>query len=177
MSTSNDRIIEILNHFTPVDQDFSPSQVAEKVSAYLAETEPELRAQWHHDNEREFLRRALTDILRSRRASARRRIKASAFNEALEAKGMGNSEPLNLFRTLSHAVDESGLRRPLGEMTGTDFEFVAAQHESLSRSNAMLAEFHRSLARACGDKRLSEVMSEAEYARLYQSIVGAPANN
>ena len=56
-------------------------------------------------------------------------------------------------------------------MTGKDHLFVAADYDRDARPLLLLAAFHQAVAKKVGRKRTADVFSEAEYDRLYRSIV------
>lgn len=167
--SAHEQIVEIINHHIP-DGDFNASEVAEKAYNYLLEQHPELDQQWKDEMGFTFFRQTVTSILRSRRLHERRRMKAGAFREDLHRAGMGNIEPLKNF-SVTYVIDEGNTRRKLADMTGDDHRFVASSYEYQGNNALLLAEFHKAVAKRVGRSRTEDVMTEEEYARLYNSIV------
>ncbi|TDB86479.1 hypothetical protein E1264_17940 [Actinomadura sp. KC216] len=145
--------------------------VAEKLHARLLEKDPDLLEGWLRESAVHFLTREIGDRDRRQRTAARTRGEARRFRQAAES---GDREAISIFATVRYVVDEDETRRPLGEMTGTDHLFVAAQYGRSAAKAQMLQAFHRAVAKKVGKRKTAEVFAEAEYDRLYRSITGEP---
>lgn len=159
------RIVDVLNANTP-DGDFVLAELVQKTRAYLEETDTALLEEFKDLLLDEHLHNCYGAILRSRRARGRARAKSEAFGEAI---ARGDFSPFDE----PYPVDaESGIWRPVRYMTGTDHQFVATNYERSANTDLLLAAFHRAVAKKVGKRETGEVMTEEQYVRLYQSIVG-----
>lgn len=157
--------------------DWVPALVAEKLIDRLTHDDPDLLNGWLHTLASQLLTDAISMRERSIRTVTRRRASSRAFGKAAEAAEAGDTTELGSF-AVTYAIDEANTRRRVADMTGTDHRFVATDYTRKAKRSQMLAAFHRAVAKKCGSKRTAEVMSEAEYDRLYQSITGtAPEND
>jgi hypothetical protein len=145
--------------------------VAAKLCARLLETDPELLTGYLHATAETVIRSAVVHRFTAQRAKLRATAQSRAFAEATAS---GSPERLGMFM-VRHCVDNSGTWKPAGDMTGTEHAFVAESYERRATTERMEAAFHAAIARKAGAKRTSEVMDEAHYERLYQSIVKRPA--
>jgi hypothetical protein len=141
--------------------------VAEKLHAELLEKDADLLEGWLRASAVHFLTRTIGDRDRRERTTARTRAGARDFAEAAEA---GDTERLSTF-AVRLVVAEDNTRRPIGEMTGADHKFVASEYGRSAATARMLQAFHTAVAKRVGKKKTAEVMDEATYERLYQSIV------
>ncbi len=73
----------------------------------------------------------------------------------------------------TYCIDAENTQRRLGDMTGDDHRFVATQYDASAAATAMLAAFHRQVAKVVGKKRTADVMSEEQLLKLRASIVGS----
>jgi hypothetical protein len=149
--------------------------LAADLVAELRKTNPSLLAGWLNANAEQFVTQVLGDQARSRRGRRAADAPRSAFKDAAERFGDGDSDALKAF-DLHFVVSDDMLRRRLGDMTRADHLFVAGEH--VKRSNAALFEaaFHRAVAkRIPAGKTTADVLTEDEYLRLRSSI-RAPKN-
>lgn len=123
---------------------------------------------WLRSHAVEMVADVLTSMDRSDRSKARRRSACRAFSDAAEA---GDAEAMEVFATF-YVVDAENLRRRLGEMTAADHRFVASGYAASSKRDAMLAQFHQAVARKVGKGTTADVMTEATYLGLLDSITG-----
>jgi hypothetical protein len=171
---SRDYLAEMADAIAKVTSagDFVAPVVAEKLHAHLLETDPDLLDGWLRASAVHFLTRAIGDRDRRERTAARTRADARQFRKASEAAEAGDDEGLSVFATVRYVVDGDETRRALGDMTGADHLFVAdGYRESASRAR-MLEAFHRAVAKRVGKRKTSDVFTEAEYQKLYDSITG-----
>jgi hypothetical protein len=141
------------------------------VAARIIETiDPVLLDGWLRERAPEILAAAIAKRKRSTATADRAHSGARAFEKARSEAASGDLAALGAF-TVSYTVDAKSTRRKVADMTGADHEFVAASCESDAKSIALLAEFHRQVARKIGSKRTSDVLSEKQYDQLYRSIV------
>ena len=153
------------------DSEYVPAVVAAELVDYLTEHDPDLLDGWL----REMATALLTDVIgvkaRAARARSQRHASASAFAEAAARfDATGDAEPLSVFR-VTCVVSEDNLRRAIGDMTRDDHLYVAESYASSAATAAMEAAFHKAIAkRLTGGKRTSDVMDEATYLRIRESI-------
>jgi hypothetical protein len=148
-----------------------PRLVAEKI---LSLADPVLLDAWLRQMAGEILTDMLAKRRRSAKAAARADAAPQAFAKARAAAEHGDLAALGSFAA-SYAVDEKETSRKVGDMTGADHEFVAARCDSAANSAALLAEFHRQIARRVGPKKTSQVLTEKQYDEMYRSITGGRA--
>ena len=103
-------------------------------------------------------------------------MRAGAFHEQLNQAGHGNSEALSNFRT-TYVIDEYNTRRRVKDMTGADHHFVADNYAQQGRYSLMLSDFHRAVAKQVGGQRTEDVLTEDDYARLFNSLIGGSHDN
>lgn len=173
-STSRDYIAEMNAAITEAlgDGDIVAPIVAEELRTHLLETDADLLDGWLRANAVHFLTRAIGDRDRRERTAARTRGDARRFRAASNAAAAGDSEALSMFATVRYVVDDEETRRLLGDMTGADHLFVANGYRESAAKARMLEAFHRAVAKKVGKRKTSDVFTEAQYQKLYDSITG-----
>lgn len=151
--------------------DWVPALVAEKLIDRLKTDDPDLLNGWLHTLAPQLLTDAISTRERSVRTVTRRRATSRAFATAAES---GDPIELGSF-AVTFVIDETDTRRRVADMTGTDHRFVATGYAASAKRARMLGAFHQAVAKKVGKQRTAEVMSEAEYDRLFRSITGADA--
>lgn len=146
--------------------DFVPAIEAGRFVEMMEGSFPDELAEWMRTHAVRVCTAELTALLRAERRRASRRRGARTFAEA-EAAG-----DVSVFATV-YEIDPDHTRRPVAEMTGADHLYVAESYEVSGNRALMLAEFHRAVARRIGDQRTTDVLTETEYRRLYDSITSA----
>lgn len=171
---SRDYIAEMADAITEATGtgDFVAPVVAEKLHAKLLETDPDLLDGWLRATAVYALTRAIGDRDRRERTAARTRAEARRFREASDAAEAGDEDALSIFASVRYVVDDGETRRALGDMTGADHLFVADDYSASAAKARMLEAFHRAVAKKVGKRRTSEVFTEAEYQKLYDSLTG-----
>jgi hypothetical protein len=154
------------------DADFIPAVAASDFVEEMERDYPEDLAEWMRANAVRFCTEALGDLLRGERRIAATRALPRAFAEAVAAGAEGNIAPLSAFSVV-HRVNTENLRRAVADMKREDHLFVAGEYAASGNRALMLAEFHRAVARKCGRRCTRDVMSEATYVRLRDSILGS----
>lgn len=158
------------------DTNFVNAVVAAEIVDWLRDNDPDLLRGWLDLMAVVILTDTLGTRERSRRARATRDRPLEAFASAARSfEATGDAEPLSVFSTTCVVSDEN-LRRAVGDMTRTDHLYVADRYELTAKSARMDAAFHRAVAKRLGaDERTSDVMDEATYLRLRESITRRPA--
>jgi hypothetical protein len=167
MNTS-ERMHDIIRGAIP-EGDFIPSVVAQKIATSLSEQEPGFLDVWLHEHAAYFITHMLTIWVRNNRRASIERAQHGIFRDAAERAQAGEG---GVFAQL-YVVSEERLRRRVGEMTGADHNFVAARYEGSAQRSALLAEFHRVVARKVKKRNTSSVMSEEQYEALLQNVLGS----
>lgn len=145
-----------------------PGVAAERI---IETADPALLNGWLRQMAADFLATAIARRKRATAAASRAQSGPRAFEKArTEAATRGNLAALGSF-TMTYTVDGENTRRKVADMTGADHKFVAANCDQDARSIALLAEFHRQVAKRVGAERTSDVLSEKQYDQLYRSIV------
>jgi hypothetical protein len=141
------------------------------VAARIIEmVDPVLLDGWLRQKAPEILAAAIAKHKRSTMAASRASAGPRAFEKARSEAARGDVAALGSF-AVSYTVSPANTRRKVADMTGADHEFVAAGCEKDAKSAALLAEFHRQVARKIGSRRTCDVLSEEQYDQLYRSIV------
>lgn len=117
----------------------------------------------------------IADYLRKQfqlqRLRAGRESKRSAFaKEAAEAEEEG-PEAVSAFAQRYYVDETKNTWRTVGDMTGPDHMFVSRDYDDRSDAMKLLAKFHQAVGERIGLKRTADVMTEAQYVRLRDSIV------
>lgn len=145
--------------------------VAAQIHDELLADDPGLLDGWLHAIAVEALRQAIANRSRHVRNAARRRGKPRAF---AAAAGGDPAVLAGMFAAdLVTAPDQS--RKRVADMTGPDHLYVAERYAGSGNRALLLAEFHRQVAKRIGDRRTADVLTEDEYARMYDSIAGQAA--
>lgn len=156
----------ILSNILARSDDMVVSTAAAKLHNDLLERDPDLLSGWLRMHAVAILADAMSQRIRSRRGATRRYQAQARFSDAAQSGDRHRMSPF----MVRHVVDDHHTSRPVGEMTGNDHLFVASEYDHSARSSAMLASFHRAVARRVGDRKTREVLDEESYARLYDSI-------
>jgi hypothetical protein len=149
--------------------DWVATVVSYDIVTELSRKDPDLLAGWLRAYAVTILARRISEQARSARSLQRARASARAFDAAVSEADGGNLAPLRSFAT-SCVVDALNTHRRVADMTGADHEYVASRHHRRGTTDLMLAAFHRAIAARLGDRRTSEVFTEAEYASLWQQL-------
>ena len=109
---------------------------------------------------------ALTKANENRRQRARSHAPANDFAR----RAAGNPNDLSVFLAWRMRVADDNTQRAVGDMVGADHIYVADHYCESKQESAMLEAFHRACAKKVGERKTSEVMSEEEFLKLYESI-------
>jgi hypothetical protein len=145
----------------------SARELAEKL---LVEIDWDLLTAWLFVNRTDFVRDAIDARLRSLRGQARYSSR-SVFGDLARRKAAGEDVKMVDHFKLVFEIDPKHTRKTVAEMTGADHRYVASQYESNSKRTALLAAFHRVVAKKVGNKKTAEVIDLDTYDRLFRSIV------
>ena len=155
--------------------------VAGKLAVELGETDPDLLDGWLRAMAVPLLTRVIGLHVHAERSARKRGARRRAFAAAAGAfevaddRGPAAVVLLGMFGEL-HVVDAGQTRKRAGDMTGPEHLFVAeVTYQRTANTALMLAAFHRAVAGKVGSQRTADVLSEAEYERLYLSITSSAA--
>lgn len=169
---------EIRDHFAQIPTDY----VLEiEVDRLVTRLEKEHRAAF-----RKWLgqqaRRTVHSIARERERAVRGQVRSrnapsTVFGAAAESLANAQTEDeaaasvarLSVFASV-FVVNEENLRRRVADMTGEDHVFVADRYQSSGNRDLMLAAFHRQVGKKVGFKRTEDVLDEATYLSLLESV-------
>lgn len=179
-----ERVLDFVTQHIP-EHDFTVSEVADECISELADDNPELLSEFMDEMVGDWMRSYLRSLLAGRRSRFRARAIGAQFKDALDSLADGNPEPLRQFspfKSLDFVVDTENTRRFLGDMTGSDHEFVAGRYSDSAKRDQMKATFHMTIAKkvkARGENaKTSDVISEQEFAEIYRNTVGGePSTN
>lgn len=143
---------------------------------FVAQVEAQKFVAWAHEHRGaellDYLVEAapsiFTNLIARRDTAARTRARLVAdsvrFREAVEAGEIDTWQ-------ISYVIDDSDTRRRLGDMTGADHRFVAAQYTTESNRQKLFAAFHVAVAKKVGARRTADVFTEEQYLALQASIL------
>lgn len=151
------------------EEDFVPSLLASQIATRLRAEEPTFLAEWLDERASTVLLIEIDRILRSERTKARSRHGARVFAAAVAT---GDPAEMSVFARVRFVVDEKNTRRALGDMTAEDHLYVAGRYETSGNRQLMLAAFHRAVAKRIGKRTTAEAMTEAQFQKLEDSILG-----
>jgi hypothetical protein len=153
--------------------DVIPVEGAIKLDARMRNEFPEDHAAYIDSQAQRLYREDITATIRRNRGITSASTEPRSFGSAATAYAAnGDPAPLSLFVRWRCRVSDDGTQRTLGDMTGPDHKYVAADYSDRANANAMIAAFHIALAKKVGNKRTADVVDEATVERLYLSIIG-----
>lgn len=155
-------IDEVLNN-----GDFIPPEAGRKIAEQMRSQYPDEHLAFLDQQAEQIYTTLLRDMNRRRRGHYAMTQDARAFAEAAE------EGDVSMFVAWRCKIDDEGTQRCIGEMTGPDHIYVATDYANRAAANAMLAAFHRAVAKKVGKRTTAEVFSEDELTRLYNSIAGS----
>ncbi len=164
MSTFNELLAA---HLDALPNGFVAAVEAERFRDSLRASHPEVLAAWLAEHELEMIRQAITGLDRRNRTLSRTRGAARQFGDAGD-----DPERLSVF-DIRFVVDGENLRKRVADMTGADHRFVADSYDSSATQAAMLAQFHRAIAKKVGKRRTADVLDAGQYESLLKSITGS----
>lgn len=168
------RISDLISEAVGEEGDVVAGIAAHELVTRLRAEEPDVLVAWLDAHAESILRDQIAGLIRSRRARSLRHAAAGAFGRAAKAfEATGDRDVLAPFEQ-RYVVDQADTRRRVRDMTSSDCLFVAERYELSADRSAMLAAFHRAVARRVGGRTVGEVFSETEYDRMYRSIVKQP---
>lgn len=148
------------------DGDVVLSTHAEWMIRKLQQKDPDLLMGWLMHNAVVLL----SDYIRVKVVRGNRK----AIRRVSKAFTSGDSEGVrpNAFELDRYVIDTDNTWRLLGDMTGKDHRFVADDYDRRSKEMAMLAAFHRAVAKRVGAKTTAEVLTVEQYEHIWKKMVG-----
>lgn len=159
MSESRQLLTKLI-HAEAENPKHSVAAIAERIRTQ----HPELVQEWGEEHLPMLFTGWVSDVLRWARRDERKR---SPMEEIVERAESG----LSLF-DLSYVVNDDNLRKPLGEMIGSDHFYVAEAYRQESRRASAYAELHDQIGRAVGRKLTRTVYSETDLRQLFVDAEG-----
>lgn len=163
----NGKMASVINSAIETIEGRSAREIAEKLAVDI---DWDLLTAWLYVNRINFLRVAIDGRLRSLRGQTQYASRG-VFGDLARRKANGENINLRDHFKIVYVVDQKHTRKTVGEMTGRDHRFVAENYEATAKRSALLAAFHRAVAKKVGDRKTSEVFTQEEYARMFNSIV------
>lgn len=164
-----DFINQILDTFIP-EGDFSVKTIAEKVTKFMVEQEPEFLQEFSGELFNRWLVEHLRTVSRNRRRELFRATREGNIRDTLDKISTGDKEALDVFKA-AYCINEENVWRHVGDMSAKDHIYVATQYENSAKRDLMLSAFHKAVAKIVGDKATSDAMTEEEYVKLYAKFV------
>lgn len=165
----------LINAVLP-DGDYVAPVVAHDLVEKLRANDTELLTGWLDVRAEVTMTAYISDRIKNRRNASRESAARTAFASAAErfsATGDGPAMREALVQRpfdAEHVVNESLLRRKVGEMTGVDHTFVANEYAETKQTAALLESFHRAVAKKVGKFKTKDVFTEQQYVEMYRSI-------
>ena len=170
--TPQEWIRDLINEEVP-DGDYRVSEVAMQVWERAINENPERLNAFLWDLARQMIGGELRGIQRSRRSTMYHRQRSWAFgNAAQQFVQTGDQTVFHPFE-IRYAV-AGNVQRKVGDMRGDDHRYLAEKRRQSSFRDSLMSQFHLRVADVVGDRRTAEAMSEEQYTRLYQALVGEP---
>lgn len=162
----HDRLIA---HVAAIEGEFVVSEEAEKFLAFMREHHPDELDIWLSERETWLVGEEMRFHLRSERARDRAHAGARAFADHLSLDDTpDDTDPF----AVRYCIDDAHTWRAVGDMTGSDHHFVAAQYQVTGKRALARAAFHEVVAKRVGKRRTAQVMSVEQYERLRREIEG-----
>ena len=149
---------------------FVPAVEAERFVTELRENNPDVLLDWLETHAVTIVGQDFGRYRTNQRQQISRESTARRFAEAA-AKG----EMTPGMWAITFRVSDDDTQKRLGAMTGADHLFVATTHEADSRREAMLAAFHKAVAKKVGKRTTEEVFTPEKFIALRESITGDAA--
>jgi hypothetical protein len=153
----------LADYINALEGDYSTREVAEDFLADMRLREPEELDAWLHEQALALIEITIGNSRRSRRARARRSAKLRAFSQAAESGEVS-------FYTEPFVIDEAMTLRPLCDMTAANCRFAATDFERSAKSDLLMAEFLKQIAKKAGRKTVGEVLSAEQVDRIAARI-------
>lgn len=147
---------------------YIPRQVADRIVAKLAATDPELLDGWLHAQAEQIIWQHINDRDRSTRAHSKQVAGRAAFGAASGRHADGDPQAMTEFLGMPITVD--GVRKPLSMLTGPELLTVAGDYDARAARNAMTAAFVRALGRKVESGTVADHFTETELAALWRSL-------
>jgi hypothetical protein len=148
---------------------YRPREVADLIIETLRTCDPDLLHGWLDVGASDFLYEEIDRRDRSVRANLRRSVRRGVFAEAASAFEDGDEAPLRGLLDMPLTVAD-GRRRRLGELNGTELEFVAGGYDRRARDNAFWATFFRVLAEKVGPDPVENHYTEEALKAMFQGF-------
>lgn len=154
--------------------DYVAPLLAAELADKLKANDPELLAGWLWTRAQPELSDTFARRSNSLRQYARAMGPRRAFADASEEFGRtGDPRVLQTFQT-EHVVNSGNLRRKVADMTGADHRFVADAYGATAKNAAMLAAFHRAVAKRVGHRRTADAFTQEQYDAMLHSLMRGP---
>lgn len=144
--------------------------IAERVVTRLRMESPELLAKFLDEHAVQVVATIVGQISRLTRATAQLKSRTAAFRSAVERFERGDVKALGAWHDAMYVVTVNDQRKRLGDMYQEDLQFAANDYTNRARSNTLQASFLTALAAKVGAKKVSEVFTEEELARMWNSV-------
>lgn len=167
----NEWMRDVINACTPPG-DFRVHDVAGDVWERALTENPDMFWGWLQVNGAAVIRNAIRNELRQRRSGYYRQERGSAWLAAADQFNKTGDETVFSPFEMHYSVDEQHTQRRVGDMRGTDHLFVASREQGRADFAGLRASFHRRVAEVIGERTTEEVMTEEQYNKLFDTIVG-----
>jgi hypothetical protein len=152
--------------------DYVAAIVAQSLIDHLYETDRDLLLGWLLLKAPAFMANEIAKLSNSRRSRARINAPRGVFAAAAaDFETTGSPVALSVF-SMEYVIDTDNTRRRVSAMTAADCEFVADRYTTTAANARLQAAFHNAVAKRIGSGTVSDVFTEEQYMRMYQSLTG-----
>lgn len=145
--------------------------IADRVVDRLREENPELLAKFLDQHATQVISTIVGQISRMTKAQAKQKASKSVFNAALERFEDGDHTALGAWTDAMYVVTTNDQRMKLGDMYKEHLEFAANDYSNRARANLLQSTFLNALATKVGARKVSEVFTDEELARMWNSLL------
>lgn len=151
---------------------YIPAMIAHQVVRWAKENDPDLLEGWLKAQAEAFIRQAINEMERSKRAAARHSKSPTSFREDARAHEAGDSTRLRGWLEVAFSLS-NGTRMPLKEMTRIELTDVATTYAVRAEGNAMTSAFLKAIASRVGQGRVSDHFDDTTLRDMWGSLTGA----
>lgn len=160
---------ELINLKTASDS-YVAAVAATEIVDWLRHNDPELLSGWLNLLAPTFIRKAISQRDAGVRTYNRSHAPRSVFAKAMDDHEGGDKAALVGWLETVYVVDAEETRRPLGNMTQGEVQYVAVTYEKRARHNHMQAAFLEAIAKNFKIGVVADHFDNEELDRLWKSL-------
>jgi hypothetical protein len=145
--------------------------IAERVVQRLHLENPELLAKFLDQHAVQIITSIIGQISRQQKSYARATAGRRTYKQALDRYEKGDEKALGVWLDTMYVVTTGDQRKRLGDMYQSDLEYAINDYTDRARANTLQATFLKAIAAKVGAKRVGEVFTDEELARMWNSLL------